>query len=105
MHQARHILSLRLLDELDGGWKVHAQVLRPMIGYRYLKVLNLSSVLELIRQCGHVQDVANVVLLDLVDVLAVRGIAQEQSWKNLNRFAAVRLQRVVGSTFAIGRLR
>lgn len=71
MHQTGNILCFGILDELDGRRKVNAQVLRPMVRYRYLKVLNLSRVLEDIWQCGDVQDVANVVFLNLCDVLAV----------------------------------
>lgn len=105
MHQARNIFRLRLLDELDGGWKVDAQVLRPVVGDGYLKVFDLAGVLEDVGKRRHVQDVANVVLLDLDDVLAVRGVAQKQPGKNLDGLAAVRLQWIVGSAFSVGRLR
>lgn len=105
VHQARNIFRLRLLDELDGGWKVDAQVLRPVVGDGYLKVFDLAGVLEDVGKRRHVQDVANVVLLDLDDVLAVRGVAQKQPGKNLDGLAAVRLQWIVGSAFSVGRLR
>lgn len=76
-----------------------------MIRYRYLKVLNLSRFLKNIRQCRYIQDVANVVLLDLRDVLAVRGIAQKETGKNLDGFTAVRFQWIIGSAFTVGRFR
>jgi hypothetical protein len=102
VHQARNILRLGLLDELDGRGEVHAEVLRPMVRYRYLKVLNLPRLLEHIRQRRHVQYVANVVLLDFCDVLAVCGVAQEEPREDFNRLPTVRLQGIVGSAFAIG---
>lgn len=105
MHQAWHILRFGFFDELDGRRKVNTQVLSPVVGDRYLKVLNLARILENVRKSWHVQDVANVVFLKLREVLAVRCIAQEKAWKDLNGLAAVRLQRIVGSTFAVGRFR
>jgi hypothetical protein len=105
MNQARHILRFGLLDELDGRWKVNAQVLRPVIGDRYLEVFDLACLLENIRQRRHVQDVANVVFLDFRDILAVGCVAEEQARKNLDGLTAVRFQGIVGSTFAIRRFR
>lgn len=102
--QARHVLCLRLFDELDSRWEVHAQVLRPMIGDRNLQIFYFSSLFEHVWQGRHIQDEANVVLLDLGDVLAVSSIAQEKSGKNLDWLAAIRLQWIVGSTLAVGRL-
>ena len=52
MHQHRHILSLGFVNELNGSWKMNTEILRPMISYGNLKIVNFSRVLKHIWQIG-----------------------------------------------------
>lgn len=104
MHQAGDILRLGLFDELDGRGEVNAEVLGPVVGDRYLKVLDFAGVFEDVRKRGHVQDVTDVVLLQLREVFTVRGVAQEEARENFDGLPAIRLQRIVRGAFSVRRL-